>query len=794
MRIPFQLSILSTAVILAGCGGGGPGSPGNTNTGTGYLRSSVSYATPSQVNHFTPLTGTGVNAVVADVFVKDLNNDSVEEVVVGGRQTQPATPATWRNFNMQLYGWNTGSFSNETSTWFSGTDNEIVGTEPSIKFGDFDGDGNIDMFSAPSTDMSALYGNAVVFRNSGSNSFTRSDIAASAGDSWTHDSWVGDLNSDGRDDIVMSNIGGDHNLVVNYGNADGTFSTYYGTTPGGSGISVADYLGDGSKTIVLTDTATGVLSDTKLFSFTTNGANTLALTEIATLPASYFYNSQFDADRATAGLAPHEIRNFSMDFNNDGVMDVVVVSNLSGNDINMSAMQFLRNDGGGTFTDVTDTVLVDYDHDTQASYQPIFVDINNDGLDDILLSSSDNVSESGYHDSTRVLIQTSDGKFVQKYETVFKDFYNQVHNNTSNALDWGQPINIVVGPGGEKYLFTTVMYTDSGNVKAHTYLAKIGSTGTITAQTAAEIVNANWPYLSDVSVNTVLAQTAPLSIDGVQVVDLTSALNPVNGLGIITNGTTSRITISGSISVPGFTNSLLSNVQAVDGIGRNYRVDMSTMGVDVDPTFNIEPVSQASQPWASRYITTDYSLQNIWAFGDSNQYSVSTNNTVLNTDWQYSFSHTQMQSSPWMAFDGVFGSIENTSTLEANLSKQYNNGVWHQVGVLNTKTDFTPGLVTDISDISAVYGVVGYKDSSWNIQTGIEPVIIGGSLNLRLPTAVDNSGNLLYNDYKVDVRNDAQYFVNATRSFYTKYVNVHVNGSTTNNSNSAARIVVETKF
>ena len=295
----------------------------------------------------------------------------------------------------------------------------------------------MDMFVAPSTDMSSPYGNAVVFRNSGSDSFARSTIATAAGDSWSHDSWVGDLNGDGRDDIVMSNIGGDHNLVVNYGNADGSFSTYFGATPGGSGRSVADYLSDGSMTINLTDTATGVLSDTKLFSFTTSGANNLALTEISTLPASYFYNSQFDADRATAGLDPHEIRNFSMDFNSDGVMDVVVVSNLSGNGVNMSAMQFLRNDGGGTFTDVTDIMLVNYDHDIQASYQPILIDLNNDGLDDILLSSADTFSEDGYHDSTRVLVQTSDGKFVQKYETVFSDFYNQIRNSTSDSLDWG---------------------------------------------------------------------------------------------------------------------------------------------------------------------------------------------------------------------------------------------------------------------------------------------------------------------------------------------------------------------
>jgi len=799
MRIPFQISVLASAVILAGCGGGG-GGPGNVNTNpttppesVDPVRPEVPFHTPLAVDSYAPMTGTGVNIPVADIFAQDLNNDSVDEVVIGGRKTQPSTAANWRNFNMQLYGWNTGEFSNETSTWFSGSDNIIVGTEPSIRFGDFNGDGNIDMFSAPSTDMDDLYANPVVFTNTGANGFARSEINLGGENAWSHDSWVADINGDGRDDIVMANIGGNHNLSVNYGNADGTFTTYTGTTPGGSGVSVADYMNDGTMTVILTDTSTSVLSDTKLFSIDTTGAN-LVLTEIATLPASYFYRNEFDDDRATAGLAPHEIRNFSMDFNNDGAMDVIVISNLSGNGVNMSAMQFLRNDGGGTFTDVTDATVVDYDYNTHASYQPIIMDINNDGLDDILLSASDDITESGYHDSTRVLVQTSDGKFVQKYETVFKDFYNQIEATTDNTLDHGMPINIIAGPDGEKYLFTSVLYEDNGNVKAKSYLAKIGSTGTVTPQTAADIVQANWPYLSDAGVNTVLSETSPLSINGIEVVDLSAALNPVGGLGIVNSGSASRVTIAGNLSLPGFNNSVFNGLQAMDALGRNYTVDVATLAQDVNPTFNIEPVSTSTQPWASTYITNNYSAQGVWAVGDNNEYSVAHNSTVLNTNWNYSFSHTVMDTSPWMAFDGVFGSINSTNTLELNISKNYASGLWHQVGLLNTRTDFDRGLVTEVGDIRAVYGVVGYQDPQWNLQAGVQPVIVDGAVRLTLPTGVDNSGNLQYTDQTLNVRNSAEYFVNATRSFRIGYADVHVNANTTSRGKDSASITVETDF
>jgi hypothetical protein len=51
-----------------------------------------------------------------------------------------------------VYGWSNGSLVNRTSQWFAGTDYRIRGTEPSVKFADFDGDGKTDMYVAPNTD------------------------------------------------------------------------------------------------------------------------------------------------------------------------------------------------------------------------------------------------------------------------------------------------------------------------------------------------------------------------------------------------------------------------------------------------------------------------------------------------------------------------------------------------------------------------------------------------------------------------------------------------------------------
>ena len=141
MRNPFQLSIIASTVILAGCGGSGGGP-------TGAVRNTVPYHTPTQINHFTPqIRAESLHAYEAQVYTKDLNNDKSEEVVVSGMDSSKQN----LGFNMQVYGWNTGSFKNETKAWFTGNDNQIVGGVD-VEFADFNGDGNVDMHVAGGTD------------------------------------------------------------------------------------------------------------------------------------------------------------------------------------------------------------------------------------------------------------------------------------------------------------------------------------------------------------------------------------------------------------------------------------------------------------------------------------------------------------------------------------------------------------------------------------------------------------------------------------------------------------------
>lgn len=748
-------------MALSACGGGGGG--GGPGGGGGYIRNSVPYYTPTSGGSYQPLAGSGYNSVIHEIYTQDLNRDNVQEVVIGGRKSQPSTQAQWQDYNMQIYGWNTGSFTKETSSWFTGADNRILGTEPSIRFGDFNGDGHVDMFVAPSTDMT-YYGNGLVFLNSGRSSFTRSEIPYT--NLWAHDSVVNDFNGDGFADIMALDYNG--RPVVSFGSANGTFTNFraaVGTT-GGSGVSVADYLGNGTKTLIITDANATGNKDTKLYSWSTSTGE-LVLTEVAALPASRFYLSKWDAARTAAGVAPHEIRNISVDFNRDGRPDVVVISTLpdkigSGSH-GYSEVQFLRNDGGGVFTDVTDTVLVGYNTSTYASYNPVLVDVNKDGLLDILLSA---VDQTGSYDSSRVLLATSDGKFKEVYASVFKDFYNQTQNMTGAAQSQLQTINIAQGPNGDLYLITAVNFDNNGTTNTAVYAARINSNGTTSAQATIDAVSTLWPYLTGVQANAVLAQTASLNLNGIPVVDWWAALSPVGGLGISLDGRTGqRRPITGSISVPGLDAAALKNLSAVDGLGRHFQVNLSSMAA----TPGYMPVQYSvvgadlTTNWTSRLVdqenrdTPGMSLSGV----DSERFASSITSRYLS--WQHDMhlriGAARMPGSPWLRFNGIFGTVESSTMLEFTGTKFWPEGYFSQAGAIQTSTQFTPGLVTDISPIWAGYAMAGWANRDWSLYGGVQPTIFAGHMTLRLPTSVDNQGTMHYTQRKFDIRNDPVTFV-----------------------------------
>jgi hypothetical protein len=770
MRLVRTSLAVAVSVALTACNGGGGGGGGGSGSNTlgAFVRSAVPFHAPTRINHFQPLDGNTYLSPNTEVYARDLNGDAQQEVVVqsvGWAQTQ----AAWQNSALQIYGWNSGSFRNETSSWFNTGENINTGGS-TVRFGDFRGLSRTDMFVAAFTDTMNYMAPSTVYLNNGNSTFTRQTLDFGAVN--PHDSIVTDLNADGFADVLVTDIG---NLrpAVAFGSATGTFTVYRSDWfGGGAGISVADYLGDGTRTIVLTDAPGTVVGsqihDTKLYGWQIS-AGKLQLTELATLPADRFYLPKWDAVRAANTISPHAVRNISMDFNGDGRMDVIVFSTLEGRGLTngYSEVQFLRNDGGGTFVDVTDSVLVGYTHERSITYNPVIMDVNNDGIQDILVSSANFGINNDK--TTAVLLGTQEGRFVESHASVFQDFVNQIKASTSDGSTV-HPISVVRGPGGNVYLFSTVEYEQGGVAQMATYLSLIGSTGTVSAPATISALQQIWPWMSAADANAVLAQTASSFVDGVAVIDLERIWAPVGDLSLNING--QRQILQGHISVPGFDSSGLRHITALDSLGRDFRVDLSvlnhaTIGFTAD---QILSTADPEQNWSSRLVG-DTTIQNL-GFSVTGRSSdrfasgVSLKRMGMTQDWDVNLGIARMPGSPWMSFGGVFGTLQNSVMVDTTVARSWSNGVFAQGSMMQTTTNFRPGLIENITPLWSVSALAGWQDGNWSVYGGVQPTVISGSMSMTLPRGIDRQGQIHYTKYTTAIRNQPVMFAGFQRKWH----------------------------
>ena len=178
--------LLATVVLqLVACAGGGGGSgasnPGTTppNTPTPPSGSAaVPFSTPTSLGTINPLVGAlpGTVYAMTQNYTADLTGSGAQNVVIAGAESSGAgvNSSNWKNTAIQIYGWSNGTLVNQTSQWFSGTDNVIAGTN-NIQFGNFNGNGRKNMYVGPFTDGNVNTTQAEIFVNNGS-SFTRYNI------------------------------------------------------------------------------------------------------------------------------------------------------------------------------------------------------------------------------------------------------------------------------------------------------------------------------------------------------------------------------------------------------------------------------------------------------------------------------------------------------------------------------------------------------------------------------------------------------------------------------------------
>ena len=771
-----RIAILAIAVSLTGCGGGG-------GSGNPLARPSfnptiqplypVPYHTPVKAGYITPLVTSqeDFSWAIVDLHSQKLTN-SGDNLIVTGFKSQPATEANWKNFNISVYGWQNNKLVDQTGSWFAAGENIIVGAH-TAKFADLDNNGRLDMVVAPYTDgVTTSKYPAYAYFNNPNNSFTRTTIdiniapaelarADSKNRVEAHDVAIADLNNDGYKDIVIGDYGWNTVLAFNQGNQGFvTHTQQYRNLPGMSSLAVADFLNNGTKTILAVDQGNShgnSYNEPGLYSWNIDGSNNLNFSLIGLGPRPRFELpkwSSYNFGGGLTGSAGHNVRVVAHDWNDNGVMDAIILSRPTRNLVDgwpkFSEIQFLLNDGHGNFTDETDNVVIGYNHNTVVSYNPKFVDINGDGLVDILLPTAGDFYQ---NNSSQILLKTSDGKYMAAYQNVLTDFAAQA-NTIANHPNVGNTLNILQSPDNKSYLVTAVKLS---NNQMAVYLSLIGD-NFVNATQAISTIQARWPWMSDATANTVLSQTSKTYLNG-HVIDLDRALNPIGGLQI------KNLPVNGHISGININSDTLP-VQALDNIGRNFAINVSPSVVDTFSFWSRNHVPDQLTPRSqTEYLIggSNYEYSNLRFGGGESNWSIGTPLIPINESVSVSAQMTTLSYNPWIQFSGMWGSVNYSSMFESVITHRKNN--WQQqFGYIYTTTNMNPGLITQVDNFHAVWLETGYATEKFGFFTGVRPWIVNGGVNAELPTGIDTQGNLQYTNLHFKINNPVNMYL---RTVYT---------------------------
>ena len=714
-------------------------------------------------------------------YTADLTGSGAENVVVAGGLSSGANinSSNWKNNAIQVYGWANGALVNQTSQWFSGNDNIITGSN-NIQFGNFNGTGRKSMYVGPFTDGNINNIQAEIFVNNGS-SFTRYNIAMPWG--------IGSAGSttfmyDGVENIVALDYG--PNTTFIFGSKTNNFRavSVNNLDRAGSAIASGDFLGNGTITFAITDDSNSSTSkySTRLYNWNLNpttGAVTMDM--IGILPMPILETTQFDSilnaypNISGGSLRSNQIGILNYDFDGSGKPSLVVLGMPSNLDAPIhSAVQFLKNNGTGTFTDVTNSVLTGYDY-TKAASNMAVIDLLNNGLPDIVVSGAS---------GAQVLMQISKGQYVASFANVISDFQNQVTGLQSGAGS-GNVINFVKGPGGQLYLLDVVDTQQSGTQKT-LYLSSLGnSSSSLNANQTITTIKQLWPWMTDASANAMLATTGKTWF-GATIIDDTTLFSPYGGLSIAT--AKGMAPIQGYIAGVEFGSGDVQ-VTTMDSLGRSFNVNIGGMrSTTYSNSFNMngEHIDQYELTSHTEYLingsvntvgglragSEGRNAGNTWTGKDEGpsmlnkptQYTIGmpTYWRSRSGRWSTGAQYTTLNYNPWLAFGGAWGQVTQTGNLDHAIRYVNENGFTAVAGTTYTTTTITPGLITNVAPIAGAWGEAGYRwENNLGVYAGIKPILFSGNVTASLPTSVDNNGNTVYTKRTLALQNQTTGYLRA---------------------------------
>jgi subtilisin family serine protease len=284
---------------------------------------------------------------------------------------------------------------------------------------------------------------------------------------------------------------------------------------------------------------------------------------------------------------------------------------------------------------------------------------------------------------------------------------------------------------------------------------------------AVAIISQLWPYMTPDNQAKLLLKTANKNLPGYSenthgqgLLDLDRATQPVGALAIPTSGRTgSAVPIGGSLSLSSSVGSLqsaVSSVAAVDDFKRDFQVNLASAVASHNLVTN--PVMlqhRAGQSWSAK-LAGIYSQQfQGFALGQSVQNaSVSLDSRAFGSQDEtvHQFTMTQTAKNPYVNFTGMWGEVNSSTMFEYNATWTGQTGMWAQGGVIRTNTNINRGLVQNVSPMYSVHAVAGYTKNNVSVYAGLQPKVIAGSVNLRLPSSTDADGVMSYSDTSVKMQ------------------------------------------
>ena len=302
--------IILLTLVLTGCGGGGGGaSPAGSSAGsTSVLISAVARSTTTS------------NNLISTLAVGDLNNDGLDDIVVGGWVNDGTHTARIYVFYQNA----DGTLTEKTTEVLPS--NTYSGSQR-IFIADFDGDGRNDIFFPGFDDGAGQpLANSVFFWNN-SGQFIRQDLNDQV---YAHGACYDDIDRDGDLDLLVSGANG--GVYINNGNRSFTIHT---------AILPNDFFATCSVTHNSNNTISIIMGQSGLVAGFKSS--------ITTMDANYNVLSNVGVTAPNHGWEFDLINSRAMDVNNDGNTDFVAVFNDQAAGA-PGAKEVLLGDGLGNFT------------------------------------------------------------------------------------------------------------------------------------------------------------------------------------------------------------------------------------------------------------------------------------------------------------------------------------------------------------------------------------------------------------------------------------------------------------